>query len=68
MGEGGYSKKSQGTGRGGSWGKGQPSQTKATLQPKVRSPQQEKGTTKTLKSNQCWKYGEVGHLKRAAPL
>ena len=53
-GRGGSGKKSQGTGRGGSTGKGQPSQPRATLQPKVRSPQQEQGTTKSYKPNQCW--------------
>ena len=63
----GYSKKSQGTGRGGSWGKGQSSQPRTTLQPKVRSPQQEQGATKTYKPNQCWQCGEVGHLKRDCP-
>ena len=51
---GGYSKKSQGTGRGGSWGKGQASQPRITLQPKVRSAQQEQGATKTYKPNQWW--------------
>ena len=40
---GNYGKKSQGTGRGGSWGKGQPSQPRTTPQPKVRSPQQRAG-------------------------
>ena len=64
---GGYSKKSQGTGRGGSWGKGQPSQPRTTLQPKVRSPQQEQGVAKTYKQNQCQQCGEVGHLKRDCP-
>ena len=66
-GRGGYGKKSQGTGRGGSWGNGQPSQSRTILQPKVRSPQQEQGTTKTYKPNQCWQCGQVGHLKRDCP-
>ena len=63
----GYGKKSQGTDRGGSWRKGQPSQPRTTHQPKVRSPQQEQGATKTYKPNQCWQCGEVGHLKRDYP-
>ena len=63
-GRGGYSKKSQGTGRGGSLRKGQPSQPRTTLQPKVRSSQQEQGAAKTYKPNQCWQCSEVGHLKR----
>ena len=37
-GRGGYGKRSQGIGRGSSWRKGQPSQPRTTLQPKVRSP------------------------------
>ena len=63
-GRGGYSKKSQDTGRGSSRGKGQLSQPRATLQPNVRSTQQEQGANKTYKPNQCWQCGEVGHLKR----
>ena len=46
---------------------GQPSQPRTTLQPKVKSPQQEQGATKTYKPNQCWQCGEVGHLKRDCP-
>ena len=66
-GRGGYSKKSQCTGRGGSWGKDQSSQPRTTLQPKVRSPHQEQGATKTYKPSQCWQCGDVGHLKRDCP-
>ena len=66
-GRGGYGKMSQGTGRGGSWGKGQPSQPRTTLQPKDRSHQQEQGSTKIYKPNQCWQCGDVGHLKMDCP-
>ena len=66
-GRGGYHKNSQGTERASPWGKGQPSQPRTTLQPKVRSPQQELGATKTYKANQYWQCGEVGHLKRDCP-
>ena len=62
-----YGKKSQGTGRGRSWGKGQPSQPRITLQPKVRNTQLEQGATKTYKPNRCWQCGEVGHLKGGCP-
>ena len=64
---GGNGWKSQSTGRGGSWGKGQPSHPRATVQPKVRSPQQEQGANKSFKPNQCWQCEGVGHLKRDCP-
>ena len=51
-GRGGYSKNVPRHRGGGSWRKGQPSQPRTTLQPKVRSPQQEQGATKTYKPNQ----------------
>ena len=62
-GRGGYGKKTQGKGRGSYWGKGQPSQPRATPQPTVRSSQQEQGATKSYKPNQCWQCERVGHLK-----
>ena len=62
-GRGGYEKETQDTGRGGSWGKGQPSQPRATPQPAVRMPPANAGVTKSYKPNQCWQCGEVGHLK-----
>ena len=66
-GAGDNGKEFQGTGRGWSWGRGQPSQPRTTFQPKVRSSQQEQGAAKTYKPNQCWQCGEVGHLKRDCP-
>ena len=51
---GGNGRKSHDTESGGSWEKGQPSQPRATLQPKVRNPQQEQGATKSYKPNECW--------------
>ena len=45
-GRGHCSKKLQGTGREGSWGKGQPSQPRTTFQPKVRSPNKSRGLLK----------------------
>ena len=43
FGRGGFGRKTQGTWRGGSWGRGLPSQTqlRSTSQPTVKSPQQE---------------------------
>ena len=51
-----------GTWKGGSWGRGLPSQTqsRSTHQPTVRSPQQEQGTAKTSKSSECWQCREMG--------
>ena len=63
-GRGAYGKRTSSTGRGGSWGKVQPSQLGATPQPRDKNPQQGQGTAKTNKPCQCWQCGEVGHLKR----
>ena len=48
FGRGGFGRKTQGTWRGGSWGRGLPSQaqSRSTPQPTVRSPQQEQEAAK----------------------
>ena len=69
FGRGGYGRKTQGTWRGGSWGRGLSSQTqsRSTSQHTVKKPQQEQGAGKTYIPNQCWQCQEMGHLKHDCP-
>ena len=67
--ERGFGKKTQGTWRGGSWGRGLPlsDSVRSTSQPTVKSSQQEQGAVKTYKPNHCWQCEGMWHLKYDCP-
>ena len=46
----------------------QPQPQRPNSQPNITHPQQEQGNVKTYIDNQCWQYGEMGHLKRSCPM
>ena len=63
---GGYGRQSQNTWRGGSRGRGLPTQTQpqTTLQSRARNPQSDQGAGHIFK---CWQCGEVGHFRHECP-
>ena len=58
FGRGGFGKKTQGTWRGGSWGRGLPlsDSVRSTSQPTVKSSQQEQGAVKTYNADASLDY------------
>ena len=63
---GGYGRQPQNTWRGGSGGRGLPTQTEpqTTLQSRARKPQSDQGAGHLIK---CWQCGEVGHFRHECP-